>query len=29
MGETFQVLLMSRDVPIEKAAHLSGLKLAH
>jgi SAM-dependent MidA family methyltransferase len=29
MGETFQVLLMSRDVPIEKAAPLSGLKLAH
>ena len=29
MGETFQVLLMSRDVPKEKAAHLSGLKLAH
>ena len=29
MGEIFQVLLMSRDVPKEKAAQLSGLKLAH
>src|SRR5271166_4435454 len=29
MGETFQVLLLSRDVPKEKAARLSGLKLAH
>jgi SAM-dependent MidA family methyltransferase len=28
MGETFQVLLMSHDVPKEKAARLSGLKLA-
>ena len=27
MGETFQVLLLSRDVPNEKAARLSGLKL--
>jgi SAM-dependent MidA family methyltransferase len=29
MGETFQVLLMSHDVPKEKAARLSGLKLTH
>ena len=29
MGETFQVLLMSHGVPKEKAARLSGLKLAH
>ena len=30
MGETFQVLLMmSHDVPKEKAAQLSGLKLTH
>ena len=29
MGETFQVLLMSHSVPKEKAASLSGLKLAH
>lgn len=29
MGETFQVLLMSRDVRKEKAAQLSGLKLTH
>ncbi len=29
MGETFQVLLMSRGVAKEKAARLSGLKLAH
>jgi len=28
MGETFQVLLLSRDIPKEKAARLSGLKLA-
>lgn len=28
MGETFQVLLMSRDMPKEKAARLSGLKLS-
>jgi len=28
MGETFQVLVMSRDVSDEKAARLSGLKLA-
>lgn len=28
MGETFQVLLTSRDVPREKAARLSGLKLS-
>ncbi len=28
MGETFQVLLMSRGVAREKAAALSGLKLA-
>jgi SAM-dependent MidA family methyltransferase len=28
MGETFQVLLMSRDVAREKAASLGGLKLA-
>ena len=27
MGETFQVLVMSREVPREKAARLSGLKL--
>ena len=29
MGETFQVLLMSHNVAKEKAARLSGLKLAH
>ena len=29
MGETFQVLLMSHDVPKEKTARLSGLKLTH
>jgi SAM-dependent MidA family methyltransferase len=29
MGETFQVLLLSRNVPKEKAAQLSGLKLSH
>jgi SAM-dependent MidA family methyltransferase len=29
MGEAFQVLLMSRDVPKGKAAQLSGLKLTH
>ncbi|HKD85514.1 MAG TPA: SAM-dependent methyltransferase [Terriglobales bacterium] len=29
MGETFQVLLMSHNVAKEKAASLSGLKLAH
>jgi len=29
MGETFQVLLMSHKVAPEKAARLSGLKLAH
>jgi SAM-dependent MidA family methyltransferase len=29
MGETFQVLLMSHNVAQEKAARLSGLKLAH
>ncbi len=29
MGETFQVLLLSHNVPNEKAAHLSGLKLTH
>jgi SAM-dependent MidA family methyltransferase len=29
MGETFQVLLMSHDVPKGKAARLSGLKLTH
>jgi hypothetical protein len=28
MGETFQVLLLSHGVPKEKAAQLSGLKLA-
>jgi len=29
MGETFQVLLMSHNVPKEKAAMLGGLRLAH
>ena len=29
MEETFQVFVMSRDVPREKAAHLSGLTLSH
>jgi SAM-dependent MidA family methyltransferase len=29
MGETFQVLLLSHNVPSEKAAQLSGLKLTH
>ncbi len=29
MGETFQVLLLSHDVPKAKAARLSGLKLVH
>ena len=29
MGETFQVLVMSHNVAQEKAAQLSGLKLAH
>ena len=29
MGETFQVLLLSHEVPKAKAAQLSGLKLAH
>ncbi len=29
MGETFQVLLMSRGVPPEKLATLSGLRFAH
>jgi SAM-dependent MidA family methyltransferase len=29
MGETFQVLVMSHNVAQEKAARLSGLKLAH
>ena len=29
MGETFQVLLLSHGVEKEKAARMSGLRLAH